>query len=347
MSAQSGEARRLVPGKLRQETLDRLLRSIHHGDSRVVVGPGVGEDAAVIEFGETCLVAKTDPVTFATDLIGWYAVQVNANDVAASGGEPKWFLATVFLPPGQPERLAETIFEQIRDAASELDVALVGGHTEVTVGLPRPIVSGVMLGEADCARILRTSNVRPGDAIVFTKGMGIEGTSVLARERRASLCERGVTEAVLDRAAAFLFRPGISVIREARLAREVPAVHALHDPTEGGVATALRELAFASHVGLEIDESAVPVLEETRAICRVLGVDPWGLIASGALLISVGPSGESKLLGDLHAAEIDAEVIGHATGDPDELTLSRNGKRVPLPHFDRDELARVLDQGSE
>jgi len=197
-----------------------------------VVGPGVGEDAAVIEFGEACLVAKTDPVTFATDMIGWYAVQVNANDVAASGGEPRWFLATVFLPPGEPEHVAQTIFEQIRDATSELGIALVGGHTEVTVGLPRPIVSGVMLGEVDCTRILRTSNVRPGDAIVLTKGMGIEGTSVLARECRASLCERGVTGAVLDRAAAFLFRPGISVIHEARVAREVPAVHALHDPTE-------------------------------------------------------------------------------------------------------------------
>ena len=172
----------LRPGKLPNSLLRQMLADLRSGDPRVLVGPGVGEDAAHISFGGSTLIAKADPVTFATDLIGWYAVNVNANDVAASGGTPRWFLATVLLPEGGDSAGAAAIFDQMREAAGELGVELVGGHTEVTIGLPRPIVCGAMLGEAPASKAISTSGACVGDSVVLTRGIAIEGTSILARE---------------------------------------------------------------------------------------------------------------------------------------------------------------------
>jgi hydrogenase maturation factor len=307
------------------------------------MGAGTGRDAALISFGATTLIAKTDPVTFATDLIGWYAVQVNANDIASCGGEPKWFLSTVLLPEGSPPSLAEEIFEQIRSAAQKLGIALVGGHTEITIGLPRPIVAGMMLGEAAADRTVSAENARPGDAVLLTKGIAIEGTALLAREGASRLRSSGVPAAVVERAANFLFDPGISVVPEARAALAVGGVTAMHDPTEGGLATALAELAAASGCGIEVEADAVNVLPETQAICAALDADPWGLIASGALLIAVSPGSQGGVIKSIQAAGIRAVTIGRLTDRESGLTLTREGDRLPLPRFDRDEVARLLE----
>ncbi|MBI4306540.1 MAG: hydrogenase expression/formation protein, partial [Chloroflexi bacterium] len=221
-----------MPGKLPAGMLARLLSKIPR-DPRVIVGPGIGEDAAVIEFRPSNLIAKTDPITFASELIGWYALQVNANDVAASGGTPRWFLATVLLPDGAAPELAERIFEQIQDAAGKLNVALIGGHTEITIGIDRPIVVGVMLGEVGPGAHVSTSGARPGDRLILTKGIAIEGTAVLARERADQLRRNGVSAEAIDRAARYLHEPGISVVRDAAIAMSAGDVHAMHDPTEG------------------------------------------------------------------------------------------------------------------
>ena len=175
---------RLRPGKLPNNLLKQMLEGLRVDDPRVLVGPGVGEDAAHISFGGVTLIAKADPVTFATDLIGWYAVNVNANDVAASGGTPRWFLATVLLPEGIDSGGAAAIFDQVKEAADELGVEVIGGHTEVTIGLPRPIVCGAMLGEAPASKAVSTSGARVGDSVVLTRGIAIEGTSILARRCR-------------------------------------------------------------------------------------------------------------------------------------------------------------------
>ncbi len=196
-------------GKLNPEFLEQLLRRYANPGERVVVGPGVGEDAAVIDFGERYLVAKTDPITFATDEIGWYAVNVNANDVAAMGATPRWFLATVLLPEGQttPE-LVETIFAQIGDACAALEIGFVGGHTEVTYDLHRPIVVGQMLGEVAKDGLIRSAGARPGDALLLTKGVGIEATAIIAREKEAELAGRLSPEEIVQ-AQNFLHDPGI------------------------------------------------------------------------------------------------------------------------------------------
>jgi len=336
---------RLKAGKLPAPLLAKLLSRIERKDPRVLTGPGIGEDAALISFGASTLIAKTDPVTFATDLAGWYAVQVNANDIAACGGVPKWFLATVLLPEGTSPELAEGIFEQIRDAAGKLGVELVGGHTEVTIGLPRPIVVGLMLGEAPASRTLSTSGARVGDVLVLTKGIAIEGTALLAREAADRLARAGVSSGRIKAAKELLFEPGISVVADARAALAAGGVNAMHDPTEGGLATALAEVAAAAKCGLEVDADAVPVLPETVAFCDALGADPWGLIASGALLISVTPGAEQGVLSSLKSAGISGVVIGRLTPPENGLVLVKAGKRGLLPRFERDEIARLLERG--
>ena len=337
-------------GKLPPDLLDELLTQAGVADPSVILGPRMGEDAALIDAGhdagdsEKYLVVSSDPITFAADQLGWYAVHVNANDIAATGGTPRWMVMTVILPDGAPPQLARDIMRQTLDACAEIGVTLVGGHTEVTHGIDRPIAIGTMVGEVARGSETPTSGARVGDAIILTKGVGIEGTAILAIERADRLRGAGVPEGVIGRAAQFLHAPGISVVRDAAIAVDLLAsgagddstLRAMHDPTEGGVATALHELADASGIGLDIDADALSDMtaEETEAICRALGVDPLGLIAAGALLIATHPYSAGGLLAGLADSGITARVIGHA------VPRSRG---VSVPRFDRDELARVLE----
>lgn len=331
-------------GKLPNQLLAQLLGRIGpYRSGRVVVGPGVGQDAAVIEMGDRLLVAKSDPITFASDLIGWYAVHINANDLACMGARPAWFLATILLPEGAAPSLAEDIFQQVLDACQGMEVELVGGHFEITYGLERPILVGAMLGEVERERLVRGSGAQPRDCLVLTKGIAIEGTAVLAREAGEALLRLGVTAAVLEEARGYIFRPGLSVVREALLAVESVPVHAMHDPTEGGLATALHELATASGVGAAVQEVAIPVLACTEAICRAAGLQPLGLLASGALLIAVPPAHCDALLARLAEAGIAAACIGTVTQPSAGVIMERrSGGKEPLPQFARDEVARFL-----
>ena len=251
-------------------------------DPRVLLGARIGEDAAVIDMGHKALIAKTDPITFATDLIGWYAVQVNANDVACMGARPRWVLATILLPERSPPELAASIFNQVTSACGEMDVTLVGGHTEITSGLPRPIVVGHMLGEVERERIVRTSGAIPGDAVVLTKGIALEGTAILAREAPEALRRAGASDDTISAAADLLFDPGISVVNEALAACEAVQVHSMHDPTEGGLATGLREIAMAARVGIEGDADSIPTLPAGSPLCRAPGLAPLAAVASGS-----------------------------------------------------------------
>jgi len=331
-------------GKLPNQLLAQLLARIGpYRSGRVVVGPGVGLDAAVIEMGDRLLVAKSDPITFASDLIGWYAVHINANDVACMGARPAWFLATILLPEGAALSLAEAIFQQVLDACREVDVELVGGHYEITHDLDRPIVVGAMLGEVERGRLVQSSGAQPDDCLVLTKGIAIEGTAVLAREAGEALQRLGVPAAVLEEARGYIFQPGLSVVREALLAAESAPVHAMHDPTEGGLATALYELAAAGGVGVAVREATIPVLPCTEAVCRAAVLEPLGLLASGALLIALPPAHCDALLARLAEADIAAACIGAVTHKSAGVIMERrSGGKEPLPQFARDEVARFL-----
>jgi hydrogenase expression/formation protein HypE len=332
-------------GKLPNDLLASLLERIAVGDPRVLSGPGIGHDAAVIDTGgPELLVAKTDPITLAGEMAGWYAVHVNANDIACTGAKPEWFLATVLLPEGAEPSLAQTLFEQIRDACAALDVEIVGGHTEITQGLDRPVIAGAMLGQVHRDRLIRPDGGRAGDALVLTKGIAIEGTSVLAREAPAHLRDLGVSQATIDRAAGYLTHPGISVVQDARLACDAVRVHAMHDPTEGGLATALYEMASASHTGIIIRRDDVTVLPTTADICAAARLDPLGLLASGALLIAVAEDACAALLAALTGGGIEAARIGSLVSSDTGVIMSDKSGRIPVPRFQRDEVARFLTE---
>jgi len=333
----------LPVGKLRATMLQALFDQHPVKYPRVVVGPRVGEDAAVIDIGDRYLIATADPITFATTDVAWYALQVNANDVAVRGAKPRWFLATVLLPEGRTsEDDVETLFARLHEACEEIEVTLVGGHTEVTHGIDRPIVAGTMLGEVAKDKLVTTGGAQVGDAVVMTKGVPLEGAAIVAREKEAELRARGVHASVVRKAKGFLRAPGLSVLPEAEIACELATVHAMHDPTEGGIATALHELADAAGVGLRIDRARIMILPEGRILCDAFGLDPLGTIASGALLMTLAPAEAGVVIHALARESIDCHFIGQVVPREQGVTLVDGAKQEQLPIFSQDEITRLF-----
>jgi hydrogenase maturation factor len=333
----------LPVGKLPPDLLARLLAGAPGGDPRVLLGPGVGLDCAVIDFGERLLVIKSDPITFASDEIGWYAVQVNANDIASSGATPRWFMLTLLLPEGETDvARVEAIAGQVFEACQAIGVTVAGGHTEVTHGLDRPILAGTMLGEVAREHLITPRGASPGDRVLLTKGVPIEATAILAREFPERLREQ-LSAGEIERARAYLRNPGISVLREARLAVQAGRVTAMHDPTEGGLAAALWELAEASGRSLVIDPAAVPVPPLAARVCQIFGLDPLAAIASGALLITCPAEAAPPICRALEAEGIPCAEIGAVEPGPAVVWHQKPGGRVPLPRPERDEIGRVFE----
>ncbi len=333
----------LPAGKLPLALLESLLTRFAPRDPRIIVGPRAGEDAAVLDFGDRYLVAKTDPITFATGEIGWYAVNVNANDIAMMGATPRWFLATVLLPAGQATaEMAERIFTQIAAACDALGVSLAGGHTEITVDLSRTIVSGTMLGEVAKERLITTAGACVGDAVLLVKPVPIEGTALIALERGDELRRRGYSPEFITRAQRYLREPGISVVAPARLALTLADVHAMHDPTEGGVMTGLLEVARAAGTGLTVDIDAIPITAQGAALCREFGLDPLGTIASGAIILTVAAGDATRLAGALAAAGYPTARIGEITPAAAGLVAFRGGQPTPWPMFAADEITKLF-----
>lgn len=333
----------LAPGKLPAGLLAELLEAHPSADARLLIGPRVGEDAAIIDMGDRLLVATSDPITFATDAIGYYAVHVNANDIAAMGGTPRWFLATLLLPEhGTTPDQVRGIFAQIRHACAALDITLAGGHTEITLDLTRPILSGHMLGEVSRDRLVTSSGAQAGDAILLTKGMPLEAVSIIARERAETLLAQGHSQDQIEQWQNYLFTPGISVVKDAQVLQQAVHIHAMHDPTEGGVATGLHELADASGVGVHIFAERLPILDAGHQLCTAFGIDPLGAIASGALLAAVSAPQANAAMAACEAAGIACFHIGTAVANAaDRLLLGNSGAR-PLPTFSRDEIVTLF-----
>jgi hydrogenase maturation factor len=330
-------------GKLKIDLLQQLLPQPHR-DARVIVGPEIGEDAAVIDFGGSYLVAKTDPITFATDEIGWYLICVNSNDIATMGAVPKWLLTTILLPENQTtEALVRCIMEQINVACEHFGITLCGGHTEITYGIDRPIVIGQMLGEVEKDKLILSSGAQAGDDLILTKGLGIEATSIIARECESELSGK-FSPAFLEGAKGYLTAPGISVLKEARIAAETGGVHAMHDPTEGGVATAIHELAHAADLGVVVWQDKLPISEETKQLCREFELNPLGVISSGALLIAAEPTKSSEIVSAITGHHIPCEIIGQLLPPESGRWLEANNQRHPLPIFETDEITKIFSE---
>lgn len=331
-------------GKLPADLLSQLLSQVSRADPRIVVGPGVGLDAAVLDMGDRYLVAKTDPITFATDQVGWYAVNVNANDVVCMGGIPRWFMATLLMPEGQSgEQLAISVFDQIKRACGALNLSLVGGHTEITYGIDRPIVMGCMLGEVEPDRLVTPAGIKVGDAVILAGGVPIEATAIIAREKAHELKGKFEDE-FLSKCAGFLENPGISVVAAAQLAQKAGEVHGMHDPTEGGLAMGLWELAQASQTNIRIHESDIHVVPEGRILCEHYGLDPLATIASGALLLAVSPTTADRVTVALNEAGHPASIIGEVSGRGDgEVTLISEEGEATLTPPPRDDITKLFE----
>ncbi|MBN1559310.1 hydrogenase expression/formation protein [candidate division KSB1 bacterium] len=331
----------LHAGKLDHDFLALLLEKYTSADDRLVEGVRIGEDATVIDMGSRYVVAKTDPVTFTTDHIGYYAVHVNANDIVCMGARPKWFLATILLPERCRKKAAEDIFAQISRTCRKEKISYCGGHTEVTAGIVRPIVVGHMLGEVKKERILLKRHVRAGDHLILVQSIPIEGLSIMAREKAAELKEQFSAEFVL-KCQKMLFNPGISVREYARVALQTATVHAMHDPTEGGVATAIHEMAMAADLGAVIEREKIAVLAEGKLACEYFDLDPLGCISSGSLLLAVPYKSIDPIIKAFEKRKVPACDIGKLVEKGEGLVLRDGAKKRRLPLFAQDELVKIL-----
>jgi hydrogenase maturation factor len=330
-------------GKLPPDMLEQILAKLPVSDARVVLGPGIGMDCAVVDAGRQLLVFKSEPVTFVTNALGWYAVQISVNDVATTGADPRWMLATLLLPEGQTTpQMVDRIGDELISACQSLGISLIGGHTEITHSLARPILVATLIGEVERQRLVTPRGAAPGDLILLTKGVPIEGTAILAQEFTQQLAAT-LSQEDIRRAAGFLFDPGISILRDARVALAAGEVTAMHDPTEGGLIAALCELAKASGRAMVVDLDAAPVPHLSARICQAYGLDPFATIASGALLLTVKPSSAEAICRALEHAGIRCAIIGRVEAGEGAWN-EKNGRRSRLSHPMRDEITRLFEK---
>ncbi|UPM42216.1 AIR synthase family protein [Halocatena salina] len=314
-------------GKVPPETLEQLVFTRLGGsDPAVVQGPAYGEDTAALRVDkagdEELLVVNSDPISLAIDRVGTLGVTVACNDIAASGGTPRW-LTNVCILPDDGDRELDRITRQIDDAAATMGVQVIGGHAEYSTELSRPLLSMTCLGTTD--RYVSSSGASAGDVILMAGSAGIEGTAILASDFREEL-DGQVENDVLTAATAYYDE--LSVLESASALASYAT--AMHDPTEGGVLTGLIEMATSSSATFAVERSTIPVRSETEALCDALGVDPLRIFGSGALLATVPGSERDAALEALEASDVTGAVIGRVDA-PEEPGVVLDGEPIATP----------------
>lgn len=334
---------RLLTGKIVPEILKRTVFN-HLGPTRndVVVGPSEGEDASIVRVDNRLLALHCDPISGAYNNIGWIAMNVATNDIATRGVRPHWALSCIMLPQGSDEETLNRICQQMGDAAAKLGVAIVGGHAEITIGIDHPLVIVSAIGVVEDTKYVTTSGAKPGSKIILTKSVGIEGTAILASDKENVLSNM-FGEDFVKRAKSYFDR--LSVLKEALTAFSYGGVLAMHDPTEGGIAGGLIEMANASKTGFKVYENKIPVSPETSKICTFFEIDPLCFISSGALLIVATHEKVDGIIRRLKDECIDASLIGEVVDDVKIRTIVRqNGVEEELSMPESDELWKALAQ---
>jgi len=314
---------KLPLGKIPIDILKEVVfKNLGAERKEVIVGPSAGIDGAVLDLGDKSLIVSMDPITGAVERIGWLAVNVNANDVATFGVDPVFLFSCIMLPENADRKLVETISTQMNAASKDLGIAIVGGHCEITPGLTNPIVVGCTMGLTEKGRYVTAGGAKPRDKLILTKSAGIEGTAIIATDREQTL-KKTMSATMLQ--AAKNFYTQISVVKDALTAYQTSGVHAMHDPTEGGIAGGIHEIADASNVGAKVFEEAIPVQPETAKICSYFQIDPLQLISSGALLISAEAKSANEIVRHLKLERIQASVIGEFTENAEHRVLMQKG----------------------
>lgn len=327
-------------GKLPPELLEHILQKAPILDKRVVLGPGTGLDCAVVDNGENYLVFKSDPITFTAKDIGWYSVQINVNDLVTTGATPKWMMATLLLPEGSTTTsMVENISEQLFNACKDYGISLIGGHTEITHGVDRPLLLSTLIGEVGKDRLITPKGAKVGDSILLTKGVPIECIAIIASDFDTQM-ETFLTKDEFIEARNYLHEPGISIFKDSQLALSQGGVTAMHDPTEGGLAAALWELSIASHKKLEIDKRKIIIPPLAEKICSHFNINPLNSIASGALLFTVDPKSVAPIIKILAQEKIICTEIGSVCEEGTGVWM--DGK--PLERPVRDEIALLYER---
>lgn len=331
----------LPAGKLPNDLLREFLNQFVFDDPSIIINPGIGEDTAAVNVEpEEILVLKSDPITFATDSIGQYAVLINANDIATSGAKPRWFLTTLLFPHGVTAAGIRDVINELKAFCQRWDITLCGGHTEITDAVTRPVVTGMMAGTVTRRNLIDKRDMAPGDRVLLTKGVAVEGTAIIAREFGLRLKRQGMTESEIRVCREFL--NDISILEEARIAARSRATSAMHDVTEGGLATALEELSIAGDHRLQVDMETIPIFPETGKIGQLLDINPLGLIGSGSLLICCRASGCEALLREIRNRGIDVTCIGEVLDRGQGVVARKNKRPCEWPQFEVDEITRLF-----
>lgn len=323
-------------GKIPENVLKRsVLKQLHTKRQEVVLGAGVGEDCAAVKLGaDEMFVLSTDPITGTVEDIGKLAIQITLNDLASAGAAPIGVLLTILLPEDTTEAGLKEIMAQVEEACQAADVQVMGGHTEVTAAVNQAIITVCGVGKVKDGKVISTAGARAGMDILVTKWIGIEGTSIIAKEQEERLRERFSVPFIESAKGLDCF---LSVLPEAEIAVRC-GVCAMHDVTEGGIFGALWEMAEASGVGLEIDVKKIPIRQETVEICEFFGINPYQLISSGCMLMAA--ENGMTLQRELEKAGICASIIGKATEGNDRVLLNEDERRFLEPPK-TDELYKV------
>lgn len=325
-------------GKVPENVLKRsIIKQIKTKREEILVGAGVGEDCAVISLADDeVFVMSTDPITGTSHDIGALSVHVTANDIASAGAEVIGVMLSVLLPENTEEAELKDMMKQVEETCSKLHIQTIGGHTEITKAVNQPIITVTGVGKVKRNQVVTTSGAKPGDDVVVTKWIGLEGTSIIAKEKEKELLSKFAPSFIEE---AKNFADYLSVVPEAATAVK-SGVSAMHDVTEGGIFGALWEVAEASGVGLEIDLKAIPVKQETIEICEYFGLNPYALISSGSMLMTA-PKGHD-LTRELQKAGIHAVVVGKVTAGNDRVLLNEEERRFLEPPKS-DELYKVYE----
>ena len=324
-------------GKLDSKLLEELVfKNIAYQRPEVLERPGIGKDCAVIDFGDYDCIMSTDPITAAISEIGRLAVHISCNDIATCGIEPLGIMLAVLLPTETTEKQVEDMMEQAGEAAAELHIEIIGGHTEITTAVIKPVIVSTAIGrrKKDLGSVQRV--IKPGDAILMTKFAGIEGTGIIASDFEDQL-KSLLSPEELREAKSLLDQ--VSVVAEGKIAGEI-GVLAMHDITEGGVLGAVWEMCEIAGSGADIAESAIPILPVTRKICSHFKIDPLKLISSGCMLIVASPEKKEALVTALSAARIQVSEIGSITTGQRRLLVDNGAIEIMPP--ESDELYKVV-----
>jgi hydrogenase expression/formation protein HypE len=328
-------------GKFPNDLLESFLDGFDFKDPSLLIHPGIGEDTAAIDINnDEVLVLKTDPITFTTNDIGRYAVLINANDIATSGAIPRWMLTTLLFPPNTTPSQIGYVIHEIETMCLQLGITLCGGHTEITDAVTRPVISGMMAGTVKKSALIKKNQMRTGDYILLTKGIAVEGTAIIADEFHERLKKLGLPESLIEKCKGFLSQ--ISILKEAEIATKSGMVTAMHDVTEGGLATALTELSIAGNHNLFIDMAKIMIFPETIKICDLLHLNPLGLLGSGSLIICCKPKAKKQLIAEITAANIAVACVGKVMEPGIGIDSRRGGQPEKWPFFETDELTRLL-----